>query len=538
MKLNIILNKNIQNIIGVNNELLVTIKKDLEWFKEHTINSIIVMGYNTFKSLPGNKTINPLKNRLNIVISNNHYNELLKDIKPDDHIIVYRSFKEFYNHWVPNKENGNQNFYELNEKLRSNLLENYKENIDSFTSTLLRFDFLESYKGITDIFVIGGGELYKHVMDNYKIDSIYETLTDLKIDIETLKLNGKSIIFFNNKIPIDKYKKTYEKVYKGGLELNSVIRSTSNPDNIGKEYIYTFSIYQHKDSINEEEMQYLELLKYINMDGKLRNTRNSKVLSMFSPPQMRFDLRKGFPLLTSKRIGWKTVLRELLWFINGSTNNKELQEKNVHIWDGNSTKEYMESRGLYDYKEGDLGPIYGFQWRHSGAEYLGSDYNYEGKGVDQLKYIINEIKENPTSRRIIINSWNPKDLDKMALPPCHIMVQFNIDIEEKYIDAKLTQRSGDMFLGVPFNIASYSMLLHIIGNITGYKPRYLIHDIGDAHIYEGHKDAIEKQLQRKTFTSPIFKIKCKIEDIDTIDESIFEMINYKFYPTIKASMSA
>ena len=247
-----------------------------------------------------------LKNRLNIVISNNHYNELLKDIKPDDHIIVYRSFKEFYNHWVPNKENGNQNFYELNEKLRSNLLENYKENIDSFTSTLLRFDFLESYKGITDIFVIGGGELYKHVMDNYKIDSIYETLTDLKIDIETLKLNGKSIIFFNNKIPIDKYKKTYEKVYKGGLELNSVIRSTSNPDNIGKEYIYTFSIYQHKDSINEEEMQYLELLKYINMDGKLRNTRNSKVLSMFSPPQMRFDLRKGFPLLTSKRIGRKS----------------------------------------------------------------------------------------------------------------------------------------------------------------------------------------------------------------------------------------
>ena len=353
-----------------------------------------------------------------------------------------------------------------------------------------------------------------------------------------MKLNGKSIIFFNNKIPIDKYKKTYEKVYKGGLELNSVIRSTSNPDNIGKEYIYTFSIYQHKDSINEEEMQYLELLKYINMNGKLRNTRNSKVLSMFSPPQMRFDLRKGFPLLTSKRIGWKTVLRELLWFINGSTNNKELQEKNVHIWDGNSTKEYMESRGLYHYKEGDLGPIYGFQWRHSGAEYLGSDYNYEGKGVDQLKYIINEIKENPTSRRIIINSWNPKDLDKMALPPCHIMVQFNIDIEEKYIDAKLTQRSGDMFLGVPFNIASYSMLLHIIGNITGYKPRYLIHDIGDAHIYEDHKDAIKKQLQRKTFTSPIFKIKCKIEDIDTIDESIFEMINYKFYPTIKASMSA
>ena len=205
---------------------------------------------------------------------------------------------------------------------------------------------------------------------------------------------------------------------------------------------------------------------------------------------MRFDLREGFPLLTTKRVAWKTVLRELLWFISGSTDNKVLQWKNVHIWDGNSTREYLQSRGLNEYREGDLGPIYGFQWRHFGAFYNGCAYDYTGYGIDQLQNVIDLIKNDPSSRRIILNSWNASDLDKMALPPCHVMVQFNVDVDEGFIDAKLTQRSGDMFLGVPFNIASYAFLLHIIGNITGYKPRYFIHDIGDGHIYENHRDQL------------------------------------------------
>ena len=190
---------------------------------------------------------------------------------------------------------------------------------------------------------------------------------------------------------------------------------------------------------------------------------------------------------------WKTILRELLWFIIGSTNNQDLQDKKVHIWDANASKEFLETRGL-SYEEGDLGPIYGFQWRHFGANYVDHKTDYQGQGVDQLQWIIHEIQTNPTSRRLIMSSWNPVDLDKMALPPCHIMIQFNID--NQFIDAQLYQRSGDMFLGVPFNISSYSFLLHIIGKITDYIPRYFIHIIGDTHIYKNHIDGLKEQLKR------------------------------------------
>jgi len=232
---------------------------------------------------------------------------------------------------------------------------------------------------------------------------------------------------------------------------------------------------------------------------------------------------------------WKTILRELIWFINGKTDNKLLNEKKVHIWDGNSSKEFMKSRNLSYEIDGDLGPIYGFQWRHFGAEYNNCDTDYTNKGVDQLKYIIDEIKNNPTSRRIILSSWNPIDIPKMALPPCHVMVQFNI--ESPYIDAQLYQRSGDMFLGVPFNIASYAFLLSIIGKICNYIPRKLIHIIGDAHIYENHIEAVNLQINRTIHNFPILKIN-DLNDIDNIEESMFKLNNYNCEPSIKAEMIA
>ena len=514
MKLNIIYNKSIQGIIGLNNDLFVNIKGDLEWFKEHTLNNIVVMGYNTFCSLPGKEDINPLKKRLNIVITENHYDELIQKIHKKEkspHIIVYKDFKHFYNHWVPNSKNNYKTFYESNQ---------------------FKCDFLEEYKNVKDIFVIGGSKIYENVFASYPIDAIYETITDITVDVKDHIQKGHSVKFLHNKIKIEEYTRTYYKQFREKISLNNGFSK------VDQEAIYSFSIYQANENINQQEMEYLRILKDIYENGQPNDSRNSRVLSIFSPPQMRFDLRKGFPLLTSKRVGWKTVLRELLWFISGSTNNKILQSKGVHIWDGNSTKEYMQKRGLNDYQEGDLGPIYGFQWRHFGAKYYGCNADHTGRGFDQLKYIIHEIKTNPTSRRIILNSWNAADLDLMALPPCHVMVQFNIDVPNKCIDAKLIQRSGDMFLGVPFNIASYSMLLHIIGNITGYTPRYFIHDIGNAHIYENHKNAIDIQLRRKTFDSPQFKITKDILDIDSLEESDFDMINYIYYPSIKADMVA
>ena len=249
---------------------------------------------------------------------------------------------------------------------------------------------------------------------------------------------------------------------------------------------------------------------------------------------MEFDLQKGFPLLTTKQIGYKTILRELLWFIKGSTSNQELTNKNVHIWDMNSSREFLDSRNL-DYEEGDLGPVYGFQWRHFGAEYESCHSDYSGKGIDQLKNIIHLIKTEPTSRRIILNSWNVSDIDKMALPPCHVMCQFNVNINNNTLNCQLYQRSGDMFLGVPFNIASYSLLVHLVANDCDLKVDEFIHTLGDFHIYHEHFDHIDIQLKREPRQLPELQFVPK--NIFSYKMNDFELNYYDPHPAIKAKMN-
>jgi len=288
--------------------------------------------------------------------------------------------------------------------------------------------------------------------------------------------------------------------------------------------------------MNHSELNYLKLLRTILNRNNRVESRNGTVLNSFGE-KLVFDLKDGFPLLTTKKVGNKTILRELLWFIKGSTNNKELQEKKVHIWDQNSSKEFLESRNL-NYKEGDLGPIYGFQWRHFGAEYKDCYTDYKGLGVDQLQNIIDLIKNDPSSRRIIMSAWNPLDIDKMALPPCHVLCQFHVDTIQGTIDCQLYQRSGDMFLGVPFNIASYSFLLCIICHLTYYKPGKLIHILGDCHIYEDHIIAVKQQLLRVPVQYPTLDVSEKLDSIDDIKEEYFTLENYKSYPKLVAPMIA
>ena len=501
-KLNLIFNRSVQGIIGINNDLFTGISEDFEHFKEKTLNNIVVMGYNTFKSLPGKKPFNLLSDRLNVVISNNHYDNLIDAVNKSEEtldILVYKTFDDFYNQLIENK-----------------------------------IEFIkEEYKNVKDIFIIGGSCLYNYVYDNYKVNIIYETISDVRISIDDCVKDRNKITYFNRVIDDKKFMKLHSKENTSDININMGNKGFKKI----KGY-YHMNTYQNKEEANLQEIEYLKLLKYIYNEGVHKDSRNSKVISIFSPPQMRFDLRDGFPLLTTKRVAWKTVLRELLWFISGSTDNKVLQDKKVRIWDGNSKKEYLQTRGLGHYEEGELGPIYGFQWRHFGAEYKGKDNDYTGEGVDQLNSIINLIKNDPGSRRIIMNSWNAKDLEKMALPPCHVMVQFSVDTTEGCIDAKLTQRSGDMFLGIPFNIASYAFLLHIIGNITGYTPRHFIHDIGDAHIYNIHKEAIVKQLERPTYKFAKLEIRRKFSSIDDLKEDDFNIIDYIHHGTIKADMVA
>ena len=403
------------------------------------------------------------------------------------------------------------------------LTKHHKEDIEEseYVKAFTSFEDAMTFVGSIvyhKVFVIGGAQIFEYVLMKYQesIDCIYETLMDVEYDGGgDIQYISRDLIGFENV-----YKK--EKVCKGDIY----------GEEDSKEITCQYLIYQNKEMINRQEYQYLELLKHIRENGVLKKTRNADVLSSFGE-KMVFDLREGFPLLTTKKMGWKTILRELLWFLSGSTDNKELQKKNVHIWDMNASKEYMATRGL-DYEEGDLGPIYGFQWRHFGDEYRGVDHNHTG-GVDQIKEIIHLLKNDPMSRRIILSAWNPSDLGKMALPPCHILTQFSVDGE--YLDAQLYQRSGDMFLGVPYNIASYSFLLHILGKMTGYIPRYLHHVIGDCHIYSEHIDAVETQLERVPHTMAGVEIDT-IDDIDTVTEDMIRIFSYKSYSQIKAPMIA
>lgn len=285
-----------------------------------------------------------------------------------------------------------------------------------------------------------------------------------------------------------------------------------------------------------DEYQYLDLIRKIMKNGNKKGDRTGTgTISLFGA-QMRFSLRNGyFPLLTTKRVFWRGVAEELLWFIRGSTNAKELQEKDVHIWDGNSSKEFLEKSGFHDREEGDLGPVYGFQWRHFGATYSDMHADYSGKGVDQLQKVVDTIRDNPNDRRIIMCSWNPNDVPKMALPPCHCLCQFYVSNGE--LSCQLYQRSADMGLGVPFNIASYALLTYMIAHVTNLQPGDFIHTLGDAHVYSNHCDALEEQLKREPRPFPKLNIKRQVTSIDDFKFEDFEIVGYSPHPKIKMDMA-
>jgi thymidylate synthase len=301
---------------------------------------------------------------------------------------------------------------------------------------------------------------------------------------------------------------------------------------------------EDKENEEHEEYQYLNLINDIVEHGVIERGRNGVTKSVFGA-SMVFSLRDGkIPILTTKRTAWKTCFNELLWFIRGDTSNEKLRERGVHIWDGNASRKFLDSRGLYDNKEGDLGPVYGHQWRHFNAPYVDCDTDYCGKGVDQLQQIIDVLK-NPdpvvrASRRLVLSAWNPCQLEEMALPPCHVLMQFNVSNGNK-LSCALYQRSGDVGLGVPFNIASYSALTHIIAKHTGLVAEEFVYHLGNAHIYEEHMDALKGQLSRK----PYEFARIEIDETDENREKIgnyriedIKLVDYKSHETIPMKLIA
>lgn len=296
---------------------------------------------------------------------------------------------------------------------------------------------------------------------------------------------------------------------------------------------------KNKDTRKSEEYQYLDLISDILEEGTMEEGRNGLTKSIFGAA-MHFSLENGtIPLLTTKRVAWKTCLKELLWFIRGDTNNENLQKEGVAIWNGNASREFLDSRGLTHLRENDLGPVYGHQWRHFNAPYTTCDENYDGKGVDQLAQIIKCLKDplQRTSRRMVMCAWNPCQLDEMALPPCHILAQFNVTGGNK-LSCCMFQRSGDVGLGVPFNIASYSFLTHLLAKHCNLEPFEFIYYLGNCHIYDSHLNVIKEQVTKMPHTFPTLNINVKRENINDYILDDFEVRNYKHHEVIKMKMVA
>lgn len=259
--------------------------------------------------------------------------------------------------------------------------------------------------------------------------------------------------------------------------------------------------------------QYLEILQDIMDNGQDADNRTGVYARKVFGRQMRFDLSKGFPLVTTKKMFLKGVIHELIWLLSGNTNIKYLTDNNVHIWD-----EWADENG-------NLGPVYGAQWR-----------NFNGEGIDQIADVIARIKKNPQDRRLIVTAWNPAQIDKMALPPCHCFFQFDVTPDGR-LNCQLYQRSCDMFLGVPFNIASYSLLTMMIAQVCGLQPGEFVHTLGNAHIYNNHFEQVRLQLSREPYPLPQMKLNPAVKDIFDFKYEDFELVGYQCHPAIKGEVA-
>ncbi len=461
--------------IGLNNSIPWHLNKDMVRFKHITTNSI--RGRLNVVAM-GRRTwesigCKPLPGRLNVVLSSTI------DVNVGG-VTVMRGFNEFLN-----------------------LIDN-------------------KWCGIIDkVFIIGGASLYRYALESDRCDTVYLTMICKPYNCDT---------FF----PVECLNRRFANMYESDYLIDGCTQYKISE--FGRRRVVlpdTLPVVTHC-----EESQYLDIVRSIISSGNFspRPDRTGVgTISCFGE-RMQFSLDNGvIPLLTTKRVFWTGIVEELLWFIRGDTNANHLRDAGVDIWSKHGSTEYLTSIGFPDRSEGDLGPVYGFQWRHFGAQYVDMDTNYDGQGVDQLSYIVDKLKSDPYCRRIVLTSWNPSDIPHMALPPCHMFCQFYV--ENKRLSCQLYQRSADMGLGVPFNIASYSLLTHMLAHVTGLKAHKLIHIIGDAHVYTDHIEALSTQLGRDPRPFPKLEINKNVQSLFDFSMSDFTVVGYNPHSAIKMNMA-
>lgn len=486
---NLILSIDDTGVIGIrtndsNPKLAYTTPYDLKRFKTVTsrapknMKNAVVMGRNTWVSLNSH----PLPGRMNIVLSSTLSHT---DSTNMNDVTFVKSWKEV-------------------------------------------FSTVNSHKCIHKVFVIGGQSVYEEFLQKFRplIDTIYITRFHASYYDTHFDPENVSRLEYENV--------TRHFTFEDEHSTIEFVKQVASSIPISYE---TWKLdLENSENSNNEEMTYLRSMARILLQSPMRDTRNGKVFSAFGQ-RFTYNLENGrIPVLTTKRVAWKTCIRELLWFLTGKTDNNLLEKQGVRIWTQNASRSFLDSRGLVENAEGDLGPVYGFQWRHAGATYTGTQCDYTGHGIDQIESCVSLLKTDPTSRRIIVSAWNVQDIEKMALPPCHVLFQWYVDTDEK-LWLQFYQRSGDMFLGVPFNIMSYAVLVRLMCLKTGHEPGGLIHVLGDAHVYENHEDAVLTQIQRNPKEFPKLSITKRENWEDyTIDD--FTLQSYDPEPKIGAQMSA
>ena len=448
-------------------------KVDLANFKRLTTNNVIIMGSTTWFSLPKR----PLPNRLNVVLSRTGQHGDL-------------SFSNIY------------------------------QCIEYFSKK-------KNHQG-RELFVIGGKQIYDafdpYIGKLYLTSSKEDNNCDLVIKYTSMSLRPYSTpdnpfypLYFN-KFGDDKDEKVQEYF------------------SLRRQFEDQQLVYQEGLFRNTEEEAFIRQLYHILENGKERIDRTGVGIIGVFGVDMRFDISTHFPLMTTRQVSLKMIFEELMWFLRGQTDVKILESKKVPVWTPNSTREFLDLQGLQHYREGDVGKSYGFQFRHYGADYFDCETDYTGKGFDQLAYVIDLIKNDPTSRRIIINLWNPLDLNKTALPCCGFCYQFYVD--DGYLSCKVTQRSSDISLAGSWNVASASLFVYLLADICGLKPKEVIWSVGDCHIYKNQIEAVKEQLKRIPRRFPVLKIVNSRENITDFEFTDLKLLGYNPYPRIKVAMNA
>lgn len=446
--------------LGKENTIPWRLKDDMKFLKMITMNNVVIMGNNTFLSIPEKNR--PLPGRINIVLTSN-----------------------------------------------ATLIESSNESL-IYTNYANLFDVLQRFPDKT-YFVVGGSEIYKLLYD--KISTFFITFIEKEYDVD---------VYF------DKLKNDF-----------SLVLHSERHWSEEEQCHFRFLKYERNQFKDNHDEIYKNLCYKVLLEKNIRPNRTEvDTLSIFGE-QISFDIEKNVPLLTTKRVAWKSCIEELLWFMRGDTDANILKNKNVNIWNGNSTREFLDSVGLNHLDEGDCGANYSFQWRYFGQKYVDCNTKYIKKTkFDQINNIITKLKTDPYSRRIFLSAWNPLDLENTVLPPCHVSAQFYVD-SQNYLSCHMYQRSCDVFLGLPFNIFSYTVLTYILALKCNLTPKRLIISLGDTHIYTNHINQVKQQLKREIYSYPKLILSSDIVDKEIEDITIddFQLVGYYPHPSIKAPMA-